>query len=174
MKEVPPRGGIFLQCFSNIYKKISVKKVLTALISFLILFIFLPLEYDNIQAKTFIYPIMWIGMGYIVFKAFPGKSPTKSILLMLLGIIGLFYTFTHAIGFCAWIKHGTYYINKRDKSIRIICRTYDCYGTAEGCRLFEVRRITEHIKWVTSFDEKPIDTIKWQSVPFMSSEFDRE
>lgn len=155
-------------------RKFSVKKVLAVLISFLVLFILLPLEYDNTKAKTFIYPIMWISMGYIVFKAFPRKSHTKSILLMLLGVIGLFYTFTHVIGFCTWTNHGTLYINKRDKSIRIICRTYDCLGTAEGCRLFEVRRITEHIKWVTSFNEKATDTTKWQNVPLMSSEFDQE
>jgi hypothetical protein len=154
-------------------RKFSLNKVLAALIFSLVLFIFLPLEYDNIKAKTFIYPIMWISLGYIVFKAFPGKSYTQRILLMLLGIIGLFYTFTHVIGFCGWIKHGTLYVNKRDKSIRIICRTYDCLGTAEGCRLFEQRIITEHIKWVTNFDEKPIDTT-WQSVPFMSNEFDGE
>ena len=152
-------------------RKFSLKKVLAALISFLILFLFLPLEYDNIKAKTFIYPIMWISLGYIVFKAFPGKSYTKRILLMLLGIIGLFYIFIHVIGFCGWIQYGTLYVNKRDKSIRIICRTYGCFGTAEGCRFFEQRRITEHIKWVTSFDEKPIDTTKWQSVPSVSYEF---
>ena len=155
-------------------RKFSVKEVIATLISFLLLFLFLPLEYDNIKAKTFIYPIIWISMGYIVFKAFPKKSLTKSSLLMSLGVIGLLYIFTHVIGFCAWIKHGTLYINKRDKSIRIICRTYDCLGTAEDCQLFEERRISQHIKWVTSFDKKPIDTSKWQSVPFMSSEFDRE
>ncbi|OQP60610.1 hypothetical protein A3860_32875 [Niastella vici] len=151
-------------------RKFSVKEVLVALIFFLVLFIFLPLEYDNIKAKAIIYPVMWISMGYIVFKAFPGKSLTKSSLLIILGVICLSYTFSHVIGFCGWIKHGTLYKNKRDKSIRIICRTYECFGTAEGCQLFEERRITEHIKWVTSFDEKPIDTTKWQSVPFMSSE----
>jgi hypothetical protein len=154
--------------------KPSVKKVLAVLIFFLVLFIFLPLEYDKIKAKTFIYPIMWTGMGYIVFKAFRRKSNIQITLLILLGIIGLFYTITHIIGFCAWGSNGTLYINKKNKSNRIVCRTYDCLGTAEGCRLFEVRRITEHIKWVTNFDEQPIDTTKWQSVPFMSSGSDKE
>jgi hypothetical protein len=172
MKKNEPIAGDNVSPISA--RKFSLKKVLAALISFLVLFIFLPLEYDNIKAKTFIYPIMWISLGYIVFKAFPGKSFTKRILLMLLGVIGLFYTFTQVIGFCAWINHGTLYINKRDKSISITCRTYDCVGTDEGCRLFELRRITEHLQWVTSFDEKPIDTTKWQSVPLTSYEFDRE
>jgi hypothetical protein len=155
-------------------RKFSVKEVVATFVVLLVLFISLPLEYDNIKAKTFIYPIMWIGVSYIVFRAFPENSQTRSISLIFLGIIGLFYTITHIVGFCGWSKHGTLYINKRDKSIRIICRTYDCLGTAEGCRLFEVRRITDHIKWVTSFDEKPIDTSKWQDVPFMSYESDRE
>lgn len=155
-------------------RKFSVKEVSIALISLLVLLLLLPLEYDNLKAKAFIYPIIWVSAGYIVVRAFPRKSITKSSLLLSLGIIVFFQIFIQVIGFCAWAKHGTLYINKRDKSIRIICRTYDCLGTAEGCRLFEERRITQHIKWVTSFDEKPIDTTKWQDVPFMSPEPDRE
>lgn len=168
MKENKPlAGGNLPPVFA---RKFSVKEVLAALIFFILLFASLPMEYDDIKARTFIYPIMWIGAGYIVFKIFPKKSLTKSSLLIALGIVGLFYILTQVTGFCAWGHHGTLYVNKKDKSIKIICRTYDCFGTAEGCRLFKERRLTQHIKWVTSLDENPVDTTKWQSVSLMSSE----
>lgn len=149
------------------------KRVFVALIVLLVLVISLPLEYDNIRAKTFIYPLMWIGAVYIVFKAFPKKLlVARSLLLVFLGLVGFFVILPRVVGFCGWTHHGTLYVKKGDRSVRIICRTFDCFMTAEGCQRFKERRITEHIKWVTSFDEKTVDSTIWESVSSMSTDYD--
>ena len=150
------------------------KKIVAILISLLVLCLLLPLEYDNIKAKTFIYPILWIGVVYTIRKLFPNDSILRNSLLVLLYIVGCFYFLTQVTGFCGWAKHGTLYINKRDRSIRVTCRTYDCLGTAEGCQLFEERRLTKHLRWVTRFSKEPVDTTQWQNVPFMSADYEEE
>jgi len=58
------------------------------------------------------------------------------------------------------------YKNKEDKSILIVCRRFDCYGTAEDCRLFKIKKLTNHLKWVTKFEEAKVDITKWDDVPF--------
>jgi len=43
-------------------------------------------------------------------------------------------------------------------------KTYECLMTEGDPELFEERTIINHIKWVTPFEENPIDTTKWQRV----------
>ena len=149
------------------------KTILTVSITFLVLLLLLPLEYDNIKAKSFIYPLMWIGAVYIVFKAFPKKQYiTRSLLLVFLGLFGFFVILPRVIGFCGWIHYGTLYVKKGDRSIRLVCRSYECYMTDGPCQLFKERRITKHFKWVTSFGEGPVDKTIWEEIPSMFTEYD--
>jgi hypothetical protein len=152
-------------------RKFSLKELLTSILFLSLLFFLLPLEYDNIKAKTFLYPIIWTSFAFIIYKTFPVKSLMRTILFSMGAIIYLVFALSFIInltGFCAWINHGTLYVNKRNPSARIISRGYGCFLTDDDRQLFEERRITLHIKWVTDFSEAPIDTTKWKAVPFMS------
>ena len=66
--------------------------------------------------------------------------------------------------FCRWGSHGAIYQNKGNAYVKIICKTYDCYGTSEGCRLFKQREILAHVYWVTMFDDTKVDTAIWEEV----------
>lgn len=154
-------------------KEYSLKNIVAVLITLLVLLLLLPLEYDNIRAKSFIYPLMWIGAVYLVFKAFPKKHyVTRNLLLIFLGLFGFFVILPRVIGFCGWTHHGTLYVKKGDKSIRLVCRSYECYMTDGPCQLFKERRITKHLKWVTSFGEESVDKTIWEEVSSMSTEYD--
>ena len=39
---------------------------------------------------------------------------------------------------------------------------------------FWIDIITKHLKWVTSFSKEPVDTTKWQNLPFMSADYEEE
>jgi hypothetical protein len=152
-------------------RKFSLKEVLVSILVLSLLFFLLPLEYDNIKAKTFLYPIIWTSFAFIMYKTFPVKSLMRTILFSIGAIIYVVFALSFIInltGFCAWINHGTLYVNKRNPSVRIISRGYGCFLTDDDGQLFEERRFTPHIKWVTDFSETPIDTTKWKAVPFMS------
>jgi hypothetical protein len=148
-------------------RKFKLKELLIALAYFLLLFSLLPLEYDNIRARTFVYPLIYVSAAYVLYKALFERSSEKYAIGLVGGIIAFFfiiYYFLRLIGFCAWSDFGILYVNRNDKSDKIIMRGYGCFLTDTDTQLFEEREITKHLKWVTNFDEKPINTTKWQKV----------
>jgi hypothetical protein len=68
--------------------------------------------------------------------------------------------------FCAWSMDNTLYKSKSDNSSIIFCRTFDCYGTTDACRLYKVKKLTNHIKWISTVEEKIVDSTLWDKVPF--------
>jgi hypothetical protein len=149
-------------------RKLSVNKIFITATIIIALFFLTRLEFDGFKAKTVIYPILWAGIGLLGFKYYKLLRGSESaIRKSLLGLGLAFYIFcTLSFGFiffiCAEINHGISFINKQDNSLSLECRTYGCYGTSEGCPLYKVRNLTKHIKWVTKFNENPVDTSKWQ------------
>jgi hypothetical protein len=159
-----------------VIRRFSLKEFLLTVAYFAFLIFFLPLQYDNIKARTFLYPIIWMSAAFVVYETFFKRSQERLAILKVGRVIAFFlilYFFRGLIPFCAWINHGTLYVNKKDQSITITIKTFECMMTEGDPDLFEERKITQHLKWVTDFNAKTIDTTKWQKVPFMSS-FDKE
>ena len=149
-------------------KRYSRKEIVVASLFFFLLFFFLPLKYDNIKAKTFLYPIIWICSAFVVHRAFPKPSDLRTFVFTIGGGACFLYVLLHIpnlIGFCGSRDHGTLYVNRMDPSRKITMTAYSCFLTDDDIQLYEERSITQHIKWVTSFDEKPVDTTKWQFHP---------
>jgi hypothetical protein len=149
-------------------RKLSVNQLLITATTIIALLFLTRLELDDFKAKTVIYPILWAGIGVLGFRYFKILRGSASALRKsLLGLGLAFYIFgTLFFGssffMCAEGNHGILFINKQDKRLSLECRTYDCYGTADGCQLYKVRNLTIHLKWVTKFNENPIDTSEWQ------------
>jgi predicted membrane channel-forming protein YqfA (hemolysin III family) len=149
-------------------RKLSVNKVLITATTIIALFFSTRLEFDGFRVKTAVCPILWIGIGILGFRYFKilrgGASAIRKSLLALGFAFYIFGTLFYGSRFfmCAEGNHGILFINKRDKSLSLECRTYDCYGTADDCQLYKVKNLTRHIKWVTKFNENQVDTSEWQ------------
>jgi len=155
-------------------EKFTLKEILGWVSFFILLFALLHLEYDTIKVKTFIYPLFWISIAYILIKKYRRKSTLRRIIFLLGGVLYFFIALNilaDLTGFCAWGHSNVLYINKSDKSTKIACRSYECFMTSDNCELYEVKNITTHLKWVTKFNENPIDTTRWEKVPFTFVEF---
>jgi len=134
----------------------------------LLLFFLTYLEFDDFKVKTVIYPILWIGVGVLGYGYFNILRGTDSaIRKTILGLGFAFYLFASlSFGlqffFCGEGNKRTLFIHKTDKCLSLECRPYDCYGTADGCKLYKVKNLTKHIKWVTKYNENPVDTSEWR------------
>jgi len=153
-------------------RKPSANKIVVIAMIILVLFLLTNLEIDSFKAKSIIYPISWIGIGWLGYRYFNFLRGTDSaIRKTILGLGFAFYvlaSLSFGLGYflCSEGDHGVSYTNKKDKTLSLVCRTFDCYGTADRCQLYKVRNLTKHIKWVTKYtkyNEKPIDTSEWRS-----------
>jgi len=136
---------------------------------FVLLFLLFHLEYDTIKAKTFLSPLFWISVAFFLIKKLKKKSTLRSIVFLVGGIVYFFIALNFLLdltGFCAWGHSNILYINKSDRSIKLDCRSYECFMTSGDCELYEVKNITNHLKLVTKFNEKQVDTAKWDKIPF--------
>ena len=148
-----------------LFRKFNIKKLLLILAYFFLLFCLLPLEYDDIKVRTFVKPLIYASAAFLLYRAVTAKSRDKYAKWLLGGLLTFFfliYLFFKLIGFCAWGDFGIQYVNRNDNSDRIIMRGYGCFLTDDDTQLFEERLLTKHLKWVTNFDEQPIDKNKWQ------------
>ena len=149
-------------------RRFSRTEIVVALLFFFLLFFFLPLKYDDIKAKTFLYPVIWVSIAFVMYRAFPKPSELRTFVFSIGGIayfLCVLLYIPNVVGLCASRDHGTLYVNKKDPSRRITRTGYSCLLTDEDSQWYEERSITQHIKWVTSFDEKQVDTTKWQYHP---------
>ena len=146
---------------------LTLKKLIVVALIEGILFFLSYIEYDNFKLSRIIYPLICISLPfvlqYLLSELYLKVSHIIISTLVYIGIISLSYLFSL---FCAWSDDLLLYKNKKNKSLLIVCRTYDCYGTDEDCHLYKVKKITKHIKWVTKFEEKKVDSTKWNHVPF--------
>jgi len=152
-------------------KRFTIKYWLILFGLFAIGLILTPLEYDSIKFKTFIYPTIWIAMAFLGIKLYRQQnSAIASIFISIGGIIYLLMTCWFALGFllCAWTRTLPLYSSRIDSSVTIVCRHYECYGTDSDCELFKEQRLSHHLKWVTKFNETPVDTTVWQKIPLES------
>jgi hypothetical protein len=155
-------------------KRFTVRQFFIVLTFVAILICLLPLEYDNFKLKTVIYPFVWTSIAVIILKVLPRHNSLLKVIFVIFGaIVYLLLTGLFVFGslICSWTDNGTFYISKSDKSVKLICRTYDCVGTVDNCKLYKEKYLTKHIKWITEFNDKPIDTTKWREVSFNSDEF---
>jgi len=149
-------------------KTLSLIKILIITTAIIVLYFLTSLEFDGFKAKTVIYPVLWIVIGVLGFKYFKTLRGTDAAIrksLLGLGLaVYILGTLFLGLGFllCAESDHGVIFTNKKDKSLSLVCRTYDCYLTADRCKIYQVRTLTEHIKWVTRFSENRVDTSEWQ------------
>jgi len=149
-------------------RKLPLNKVLIGATCIFALFVLTRVEIDDFKLKTIIYPISWVAIGIFGFKYYnilrgSASAIRKSLFGLALGfyILGTLY-FGLRIFMCAEDDHGVSFTHKKDRSLSLVCRTYDCYGTADHCQLYKVRTLTKHIKWVIRFNEIPVDTNIWQ------------
>jgi hypothetical protein len=137
----------------------------------------LPLEYDNFKIKIVLHPLIWTSIVLLILKIFPGGKTLKRAVTAWIGsgvyLLLLFLNIFMETVFCNWGNIGSFYISKTEASVKLVCRTYNCYGTADDCQLFKVSQLTTHIKWVTKFTEKRVDSIQWKSIPFNTIEFNQ-
>ena len=127
------------------------------------LFLLTKIEYDNFKLSGFVYPLLWISTPFIFrYILINGPISRVSFLLGIFGYLLIIFLFSLFSSFCSWSRDVPLYKSRRDKSLIIVCRTYDCYGTTEDCRLYQVKMLTNHIKWVVKFEEIKVDSSKWQ------------
>lgn len=135
----------------------------------ILLYLLLPLEVYSFQSRYIIYPLIWISLSVIVLNFFPrGKSIEEIILLIIGAVIYLTITCLFAFVFflfCGWLNYGAVYKNKKHDSLKIICKTYDCYGTADDYRLYKQQELFSHVFWVTKFNDDKVDTTVWERLP---------
>jgi hypothetical protein len=142
-------------------------KILKSGIIIGLLYLLTNIEYDNFKLSGIVYPLIWISLPIILRYILVKEKISRGTYLIGI-VVFIFITIFHLLSsiFCAWSNHSALYKSKSNESITIVCRTYDCYGTAEDCRLYEVIKLTTHFKWVTKFNEKIVDSTKWEKVPF--------
>jgi len=145
----------------------KLRNTVIAMVYFAILFLLLPLQYYNISAWPFIFPILCASVVFVLHQLLK-RAHQKDAILGIAGVATLFlaiYYFVRITHFCAWTNFGTEYVNRTDKSDTIIMKGYSCFLTDTDAQFFEVRKLTDHLSWVTSFDKVP-DATKWEKLPF--------
>lgn len=148
-------------------KKFKLAKIITGIACAIILYVLTFFEYYDFKFKALIYPLLWISIPFIISLILPKtKSKLKTVFIIVGSIPYFFLTafFCLRILLCGWTDGGTYYVNKKDKSISIVSRRFGCYGTDEDNVLFKKQKITAHLKWLTEYKEKKIDTNIWQKI----------
>jgi hypothetical protein len=159
--------------FKMYMKKPFRKTVLLSVILIVTLFLLSKIEYDSFSLKSITYPLLWVTVGIIGFRYFKNLPTRSAIRKTILSIGFAIYVlaslyFTMQLFLCAESTYGTRYINTKSNSLTLECRTYDCYGTADQCQLYKLRRLTNHIKWVTIFDDKIPDKNEWRYISLSS------
>jgi hypothetical protein len=131
-----------------------------------LLYFLLPLKVYQYESAYVIYPIWWLSVfAIIIIGRWGGTFIEILVFVFIFLMVSFFFTFLNFF-FCGWNDHGILYINKTNHSLRIRCKTFDCYGTSENCRFFKERILLKNIYWVTEFNKNKIDTTVWQEVPF--------
>ena len=149
--------------------RLSRKGLLYLALTDVILYLFLPLEIYDVSSRYIVYTLIWISFFIFFLNLFPSQNSFGKTILPVIGtiiyvLITLLFAFVFFL-FCGWHNYGAMYQNKKHDSVKIICKTYDCYGTAEGCRLFKQQQILPHVYWVTKFKDKEVDTNVWERIP---------
>lgn len=151
--------------YTIVVRRSNWKEIVAVVIYFSTLIFLLPLKYDNTRAKTFLYPLIWVSVGFALYKALFERSREK-LAIQKIGAVGVFliflYYFIQFIGFCGWSDQGVIYTNKKDPSLEITARAYSCMLTDDDAEFYKERKLSKHLKWATPLDEK-IDTAIWQS-----------
>ena len=148
-------------------RKPLINKIVIAASIVLAIFLLSGIEIGSFKIKAVTYPILWISIGVLGFKYFKTlRGRNSAIRKSLLGLGLAFYVFgtwyfIFSFFLCAEIDRGVSFLHKKDKSLSLVCRTFECYGTSSSCQLYKVRNLTTHIKWVTKYNENPVDTSKW-------------
>ena len=145
------------------------KEIFYLLIIDIVLYLLLPLEVYGIESRYIVYPLIWVSIFVIGINLLPRKKSIGKLVLLIIGtlfylLITCVFAFVFFL-FCRWANHGELYKSKKHDSLRIICKTYDCYGTAEPCRLFKQRELFKRIYWITQFNENKVDTAVWEKIP---------
>jgi len=126
-----------------------------------------PLEYDNPKFQIYVYLFLYGATAIVLIKWYRRQRSTiENILIPVAGIIYLFASCNHLLdnSFCRWMTYFDSYTSKSNNSVKLVCRSYECYGTDGDCKLYKQYSITTHLKWVTKFNEKAIDTTLWKPV----------
>jgi hypothetical protein len=157
----------FTLCFKVLSMKRKLRNVLILIVYFTILLLLLPLHYYNISAWPVIFSVICISIVWVLHEAF-GRSPDKDTVHVVAGLAILYIGF-HCLFklscFCAWRDFGTEYVSRTDKSDTLVLEGYSCFLTDTDAQLYEVRKITEHLKWVMPYYKKQIDETRWQPAP---------
>jgi hypothetical protein len=127
-------------------------------------FLLIPLEYGTFRFKTIAYCTLWIILGTIIIKAIRNKKYRHRI--VLLRIILFFYiAFSFLLLFrsvlCGTGNDIILYTNKKNPSITIVCRTFDCFLTAGPCECYKSRRLIGKLRSVTKFPDFVADKTQW-------------
>lgn len=145
------------------------KATLIILIDFA-LYLLLPLEFGKFQSRNIIYPLIWISIAFFAKQFIPQKKSTSKRVLVTLGLLGyIFLTCIMAFGFfifCGLFNYGTLYKNKFEHSLKLVCKSYECYGTAGDCDLYKRRELLPNVFWVTKFTDSKVDSTLWVKIPF--------
>ncbi len=131
----------------------------------IILYLILPLKIHDVESRDIVYPLIWLS--FFILGAIFSTQESNPISLTILTIGYFLITCVLAFlffGFCRWSNYGELYKNKKHDSLSLICKTFDCYGTSEDCKIYKQRKLLENVYWITKFDEK-IDTTIWQKAP---------
>lgn len=150
--------------------KLIYKKVVIILLIDFVLYLLLPLEFGKFQSRNIIYPLIWISIAIIIEESTSQKKSSSKRISAALGF--LVYLFLSCIMafwffmFCGWFNYGTLYENKSEHSLKLVCKSYECYGTAGDCELYKRRELLPKIFWVTKFAEVTVDSTIWKKVPF--------
>ena len=140
----------------------------------IVLFMLSKIEYDSFKVKSIAYPLLWINVGVIGFRYFKslrgsGSAIRKTILSIGFAIYVLAsLNFTIRLFLCSENTHGVSYINTKNNNLTLECRTYECFGTADRCQLYKIKRLTSHIKWVTILNDKIPHETEWRHIPLAS------
>ena len=88
-------------------------------------------EYDDFKLFLIIDPLKWIIIPIAIWYVLPFKKTFSNFDFILIGIsaissLTVYLLFTDL--FCKWSQDSYLYKSKKDRSLFIVCRRYDCLG----------------------------------------------
>ena len=138
-----------------------------------ILILISPLVIGDFWLSSVTYPLLWIYLPMVIYTILPTKkSQLKRILITIFFIsyISICIIPLLRIVMCGYGQSSYEYVSKTNPSIKLVGRTFGCYGTTEDLVLYKVYSISKYIKiethYLTFTDHKNIiiDSSKWKKI----------
>lgn len=143
----------------------TAKRILLLLSGVIFIFLLRHVEVDSLALKSIIDRMLWLSIPGFLYKFIDGKTSVYRDMLMI-AVFGIYILITCFLGLgviiCSSRNVNIEYVSKCNKSVVILRRGFVCLGTEYDYSLVKQRKLSDHLTWITDFNESPVDTALWQ------------